>query len=125
MAGIIAWPGFQWFGLVIAGIIVGMAALLGLLIAYYRLVHRRFGFILFRKGPRRLSIASWNNARLLSRGQETPWRADDWPVCERPFYASCRIGNRRLFILAGTIPDSPRFNAVEGVHPDHAPKGGQ
>lgn len=106
---------FMWIGVVFVGALalIGGIMLVGFL--YYALIHKRFNFILFRKGERRISIASWY--KYMWQG-EMRAKADDWPVCERPFYASYRIGKRRLFILSGSIPDAPRSSVIEGTHPN-------
>lgn len=105
---------FYWIGV---GVVLALAALAVLAFAaffYANLIHNRFHFILFRKGQRRLSIASWYNARLMSDDYFT---ADDFPICARPLYASYRFGSHRFFILAGTHSGS-RHAVIRGEHPE-------
>jgi len=109
----------MWAGYGLAGIIVAACAIFVVLLAYFRFVDRRFSAILFRRGERRLSLASWHSGRLISKHDPQPdWQADDWPIGERPFYLSYRIGaEKRLFLMFGTM-SGPRFGRVKGTHPD-------
>lgn len=86
---------------------------------YFRLIHSRFNVIFFKRGVRRLSIASWHPSRLTYNGDvrgDTEWPADDHVINERPFYLSYRIGRRRYFVMMGHIGDI-RSNVIKGTHP--------
>lgn len=112
---------FYWIGVVVVCGLSVLVISVGLLWIYFNLLHDRFNAIMFRKSERRLSIASWHATRLIRKGQSSDddWPADDWPINKRPFYLSCRIGGRRLFILAGLI-SGPRANIIRGAHPEGA-----
>lgn len=111
------WPSlFYWIGVVACGALAVCIAGYVVLLAYFRLIYRRFSAILFRKSRRRLSIASWHSSRIMRQDGENDHYADDWVVNERPLYVSCRIGDRRLFILAGTLK-GPRSSVLKGDHP--------
>jgi hypothetical protein len=105
---------FWWVGYLVV-VIAGLLAILFVLgWAYFQLIHGRFGAIIFRKGDRRLSIASWYNGRLMSDDHFT---ADDYPICERPLYLSYRVGGHRIFFMAGTLGPH-RHAVIKGEHPD-------
>ena len=110
---------FYWIGVGVSLTIAAAIVIGGLLLIYAHLIHGRFNFILFRKGERRLSIASWCNARLMN---DEDFTADDFPICERPFYASYRFGKRRFFLLAGTHNQMSRHAVLRGEHPEHRGK---
>lgn len=110
---------FHWIGVAAVATVAIAVVGAGLFWLYANFLHGRFSTILFRKGQRRLSIASWHQSRLLMRGgdsQPNEWQADDWPVNERPLYLSFRVGNRRLFILAGLL-SNVRDSVIRGAHP--------
>lgn len=97
-------------------ILAGAAAGLFVLVCLYaNLIHRRFEVIFFRKTQRRLSLAGWHHTAL-SKTPPDEWPASDWPINERPFYASYRAFGRRFFIMAGSLGDH-RFNSIKGEHP--------
>lgn len=108
---------FYWIGIVVVGLAATVAILGALLWLYLTIFHGRFEAILFRKGERRISIASWYNAKLMN---DEYWCADDWPVCERPFHLSYRLGERRLFLLLGTLGPH-RHSVIKGMHPEVKP----
>ena len=109
---------FYWIGVVVVGGLAVLAVIAAALWIYYNLLSNRFNAILFRTSERRLSIASWHATRLVRKEQpEEGWPADDWPINKRPFYLSCRVGNRRLFLLAGLI-SGPRDRVIRGEHPE-------
>lgn len=110
---------FHWIGIAVTAIAGICLALFIILRAYFSLIHGRFGAILFRKSPRRLSIASWHRTRLVGLSndpEDTHHNADDWVVNERPFYLSYEVLGIRLFILAGTLK-GPRYSSIRGEHP--------
>jgi len=104
---------FYWIGVGVVLTIAALAIIIGLIWIYAWVIHRRFNAILFRKGQRRLSLASWYNSRLMGNPN---FNADDWPIGERPFYLSYRIGSKRLFVLAGLMT-GPRHAVITGQHP--------
>jgi hypothetical protein len=105
---------FYWIGVCATALAVLLVVGAVLFVAYATLLHGRFNLILFREGERRLSIASWHNARFA----RDDFEADDWPIGKRPFYLSYKLNdNRRLFIMCGTI-SGPRFGRVRGAHPE-------
>lgn len=110
---------FYWIGVSVVVVAAAFVAIAGALWAYFNLIDGRFHAILFRKSARRLSIASWHESRLTRKGQtdSEDWPADDWPVNKRPLYLSCRIGQRRLFMLAGLL-SGPRDRVIRGEHPE-------
>lgn len=112
---------FYWIGVVVVALLVLGALGYALLWFYFNLLHERFGAIFFRKSERRLSIASWHAAKLVRKDQpdrDDDWRADDWPINERPFYLSYRVGERRYFVMAGWL--GPHRNSpITGKHPPH------
>lgn len=101
---------FYWIGV---GVVVTLGAIAILFVAvflYASLLHGRFSLIFFRKGERRISIASWYNAKLMNNEH---FNADDFPIAPRPFYLSYRYGNRRIFIMAGILePHRHSFDRV-------------
>lgn len=105
---------FYWLGVGVALTVAVAVTVVALGYLYAILIHDRFGLIFFRKTQRRLSIASWYNAKLMN---DEHFHADDWPVNERPFYLSYEIGERRLFVMAGIL--EPRRNMpISGKHPE-------
>lgn len=101
-----------------------LAALAGVcLFLWAKLIYQRFHWIPFRKGQRRLSLASWHNTRIMQMGNEDPDPAvftfDDWPIGPRPFYLSYRFGDRRFFVMLG-IMGSVRNTIGKGKHPEQA-----
>lgn len=92
---------------------LGAIGLAGL-VFYARLLHDRFELIFFRRGEQKLSIASWHSSTLDRNGKT--FKADDWPICDRPFYLSYRIGTKRYFILLGLLLKH-RPSVIEGEHP--------
>lgn len=110
---------FYWVGVVVVGAAGSLTIAAVMLWVYYNLLADRFNAILFRASKRRLSIASWHETRMIRKGQDDEgWPADDWPVNTRPLYLSCRIGNRRLFLLDGLL-SGPRDRVIRGTHPEH------
>lgn len=112
---------FYWIGVVATMIaVVGTAGLAALWI-WANLIHRRFGLIFFATRPRRLSIAQWHSSRILpaSRADEERdhWRADDFPVNQRPLLVTYRAGKRSYFVMAGYLAPR-RHMPIEGRHPD-------
>ena len=57
---------FYWIGVVVVSTIVFALVIVALIFAYAWFIHRRFSAIFFRKGARRLSIASWYSSKLMS-----------------------------------------------------------
>lgn len=108
---------FYWIGAGVVSTIAAITIAAVLFILYARYIHERFHLIFFRKGQRRLSIASWYMSRLIS---DEHYHADDFPIGERPFYLSYRIGReRRIFMMLGIVGPA-RHMAVSGEHPDEA-----
>lgn len=105
---------FYWIGVGVTLTLAVAAIGAALIVLYAWLIRDRFGAILFRKSQRRLSLASWYNAKLLS---DVEWMADDMPIGERPLYLSYRVGERRLFILIGTL-GRYRHAPIRGRHPE-------
>lgn len=110
---------FYWIG--VAVVVAAAVAAVCLVAAwlYAVLIHRRFGLIFFRKSQRRLSIASWHQSRIIQKSQadiEVDWPADDWPICERPFYLSYEAGKRRYFVMAGWL-EPMRADSIKGKRP--------
>ena len=104
--------------IVVYGLALGAAGYIALFL-YFLFIDGRFGAIFCRKGERRLSIAAWHRTRLVGLGndpEDTRHSADDWVVCERPFYLSYDLGEKRMFILAGTLK-GPRHSILKGEHP--------
>lgn len=110
---------FYWIGVVLVGVVVFAALLIGLVWLYSVFIHGRFELKLFRKTQRRMSIASWHRTKASFRGDgsgDADWHADDFPINERPFYVSYRFGGKRLFLMACVLSDS-RWNSIKGTHP--------
>lgn len=110
---------FWWIGAVVSAVAVFVMLAAVLLLIWGRLIHDRFHAILFRKTERRMSVASWQGSRVVSRhGPDDGMSGfDDWPVNERPLYLSYRFSKkRRLFFLAG-IMTGPRSSVGKGKHP--------
>ena len=91
-----------------------LAALYILIWIWYTFIDGKFGFILFTKTHRRLSIACWNNSKLMN---DKYFSADDFPIQERPLYLSYEIGKRRLFFIAGIL-EAGRDMPIKGIHPE-------
>ncbi|SFJ49108.1 hypothetical protein SAMN03159338_1546 [Sphingomonas sp. NFR04] len=107
---------FYWIGVGATAAIATLLVLAALIWLYAVLLHGRFNLIFFRKGDRRLSIASWHNSQMFN--QDAYW-ADDFPIGPRPFYLSYRVGGeRRAFIMLGMI-DACRHAPIHGKHPEH------
>lgn len=106
---------FYWIGVGVALTLAVAAIGAALIYLYAWLIHDRFGWIIFRRPERRLSLASWYNAKLMN---DTDWGIDDMPIGPRPFYLSYRIGERRLFIMIGTL-GAYRHSIARGKHPEH------
>lgn len=110
---------FYWIGIGAVALAMIAVVFVAALFFWSRCIKGRFSAILFRKGERRLSIASWYAGKLLrtdGESRDDDWPADDWPIGERPFYLSFRIGECRLFLLAGML--SPRrSSSIKGIHP--------
>ena len=114
---------FYWIGLAVSVVAAVAVIGFGLLWIYVNLLSDRFSATLFRTSPRRLTIAAWHESRAVFKGQasnDDDWPADDWPVNKRPLYLSCRIGQRRLFLLAGVL-SGPRYRVIRGEHPENQP----
>lgn len=112
---------FSAIGFAVVALVVLAAVLFVLAWVYFNLIEGRFGAILFRRSPRRLSLASWHQTRLVQKGESddellTDWPADDFPIGERPFYLSYQVGKRRLFIMAGRLGEH-RSAVIKGKHP--------
>ena len=106
---------FYWLGVGVAATVAVLAVAALLLFLYAKLLHGRFNLIFFRKGQRRLSIASWYNAKLMN---DEHFHADDFVIGERPFYLSYEFSpDRRAFVMLGTIGSS-RSMAIKGKHPE-------
>lgn len=104
---------FYWIGVGVVSTLAVAATIIALFMLYAWAIHDRFGLIFFRKTERRLSIASWHRAKLLT---DEHFAADDFPVNERPFCLTYKVGQRRLFILAGFL--SPhRHMPIKGTPP--------
>ena len=107
--------------IVVALVVLALIAVTCLLI-WGRLIHERFHWVPFRKGARRLSVASWHNSRIVVKKSQAVddglFSFDDWPVNERPFYLSYQFGRkqRRVFVLFG-IMEPPRRSVGKGKHP--------
>jgi len=112
MSGVV----FYWIGVGAVSVITASAVLAGLTVIYAALLHGRFHLIFFRKTDRRLSLASWYNARMMS---DEHFGADDFPIAQRPFLLSYNIGKRRIFIMAGVMEDR-RHSPIEGKHPEYS-----
>lgn len=109
----------MWAGYGLAGLAVAALTGFALLLVYAKLIYRRFYIIPFRRTQRVLSLSSWHHSRLVSKKDPQPgWSADDWPIGRRPFFLSYEIGQRRVFIMLGTMNRQPRHSAVKGEHPD-------
>jgi hypothetical protein len=106
---------FYWIGVGVSLTVAATLVLVCLIILYAWLIHGRFSWIPFRKSQRRLSIASWYNARLMN---DTEFMVDDFPIGPRPLYISYKIGNHRLFILIGRL-EQYRHASIHGKHPEH------
>ena len=105
---------FYWIGLIFTATLCLLGLLIAVLWLYFTFVHGRFSAILFRRGERRISIASWYRAKLMAAEDYT---ADDWPIGPRPFYLSYRFnGERRLFLMLG-IMERHRHAPIKGKHP--------
>lgn len=119
---------FQWIGIAVCAAFAFISVAFVMLKLYFTLLHDRFGLIFFRPSQRRLSIASWSNAKIQPVGRDDPepdkFGFDDWPINKRPFYLSYEIGRRRAFILIGML-DGPRYNVGKGLHPDKAGEAGK
>lgn len=110
---------FTIVGYVTVGGITIFLILLSTLWFWVNLIHGRFNLIFFRKSKRRLSIASWHESVLLDLDgnfDENSWLADDHVIGPNPFFISYQIGNRRLFLMAGTLHDW-RGSNIKGKHP--------
>ncbi|MCW2405051.1 hypothetical protein M2336_001680 [Sphingobium sp. B1D7B] len=109
---------FWWTGAIVIALLAASAFAYCIIWLYANFIHERIGHILFRKTERRISIASWYNARLMS---DEFYKADDWPICERPLYLSYELpSHRRLFIMIGKL--EPRRDApIQGTHPEFQP----
>ena len=107
---------FYWIGVGAVGAITIAAVFVGLVFAYFYLIAGRFQLILFRKTQRRLSLAAWHGAKLMS---DEYFHADDFPITQRPLFASYRIGKRHLFFMAGLYEDR-RHMPISGKHPDYS-----
>lgn len=105
---------FYWIGVVTVALLGFAATAVALIAAYVFLIHDRFNVIFFRKGQRRLSIASWHSSKLVD--QDT-FEVDDFLINERPLYVSYRFGRRRAFVMFGLLSD-PRYRALWGKHPE-------
>jgi hypothetical protein len=115
---------FFWIGVGFTAAFAIVALLAALFLLYAWLIHGRFGLIFFRKSQHRLSIVSWHQARLTYKGDDRgdkEWPADDWPINERPFCLTYRIGTKRVFILAGMLGEH-RSNVISGTHPTLTPE---
>ncbi|MDI3491990.1 MAG: hypothetical protein PWP11_3267, partial [Thauera sp.] len=77
---------FHYIGIAVCVAVAVGAIFVAAVIAHDRLIRDRFSWIPFRKGERRLSIASWHSSKLVNRDndREDDWPADDWPIGERP-----------------------------------------
>ncbi len=105
---------FMWIGVVSTAAIFLVGTIVTIVWLYANFVHNRFGLILFRKGERRISIASWHRTK---RVDAVSFKADDWPIGARPFYLSYRFnGERRVFVMLGII-ERHRNASIEGEHP--------
>jgi hypothetical protein len=107
---------FYWVGLATVIALAVASAGFALLFLYAKLIYRRFQLIPFRRGKRRLSLASWHSSRLTTA---IHYDADDFPIGLRPFYLSYRVGQTRYFIMLGTHGPS-RFSPIQGKHPEDA-----
>lgn len=106
---------FYWIGVGVVGA-VGAALCVALLFsAYVMFIHGRFEIIFFRKTKRRMSIAAWHNARLMNN---PTFKADDFPIADRPFFLSYSVGNRRVFLMLGIL-DARRDSPISGEHPEY------
>ncbi|MBF5091961.1 hypothetical protein F1640_18575 [Novosphingobium sp. NBM11] len=107
---------FHWIGVVtVAAISIAVLAAGGLTFYGY-CIEGRFHTILFQRGSRRLSLASWRNFKGIG---DNSYQADDWPIGPRPFYLSYRYSReRRLFLMFGTM-SGPRNRVLSGErHPN-------
>lgn len=110
---------YYWIGVGVVFTIAPATIIFALAFAYARLIHRRFGLIFFQRRPRRLSIASWHQSKIVQLSgapRDDDWLADDFPVNERPFLLTCRVGGRRYFVMAGYLGPH-RLAPIKGIHP--------
>ncbi len=107
---------FYWIGIAVSVIVILAIGISVLLFAYVHLIHDRFRWIPFRKTPRRLSIASWHQSKLVS---DEHFKADDWVISPRFFYLDYKLGTRRWFIMTGLL-DPMRYAQISGKHPEAA-----
>lgn len=111
---------FWWIGVVVFALTALAVLGFAILWLWANLIHKRFNAIFFRETQRRISLASWHRTRLSMRGGEAPpedeWPADDHVVGPRPFYLSYKIGQRRIFIMFGTL-GLYRHSSIKGRHP--------
>lgn len=107
---------FHWIGIVTVTVLALAAAAAFALVFYGYCIDGRFHMILFQRGSRRLSLASWRNFKGIC---DNTYQADDWPIGARPFYLSYRYSrDRRLFMMFGTM-SGPRERALAGPpHPN-------
>lgn len=110
---------FYWIGIVVVGLFVLASVLFVIGWLYANLLHGRFHLILFKRGVRRLSLASWHQTKVMAKGKERSdddWPADDFPINERPFFLSYNIHGRQFFIMLGWL--GPWRNvSIKGKHP--------
>jgi len=110
---------YYWIGVGVVFTLLTLTAIGALLWLYANLIHRRFGLIFFARRPRRLSIASWYAAKVMPMGgpeRDDDWNADDFPINERPFLLTYRVGDRSYFVMAGHLAPR-RHMPIEGKHP--------
>lgn len=117
---ILAMSIFQCVGIAVCALLAFLLIAFAGLKLYFTLLHGRFELILFRRTQMRLSLASWYGVKVKPIAGHDPdpnlFSFDDWPINERPFYLSYRIGRCRPFIMIGML-EGPRFNAGKGKHP--------
>jgi hypothetical protein len=107
-------PMFYWIGVGVVATVAVAAILVALLYAYMLFISGRFQFILFRKTERRMSLTAWYNAKLMN---DEHYHADDFPISQRPLFASYRVGKRQLFFMTGFLEDR-RHMPISGKHPE-------
>jgi hypothetical protein len=107
---------YYWIGVGVVTTVSVAAILVALLYAYMYLINGRFQFIIFSKTERRMSLAAWYNAKLMS---DEHYHADDFPISERPLFVSYRVGKRQLFFMTGFLEER-RHMPISGKHPEYS-----
>lgn len=110
---------YHWIGVGVVFTLAAIAVIAALFSLYLNLIHGRFGLIFFARRPRRLSIASWHHGRISRKDEASgndDWPADDFPINERPFLLTYRVGKRSYFVMAGHLAPY-RNRPIKGTHP--------